>query len=634
MSLKQPRSAGLFLSNLIKPMKFKSVFLLILPFLMLSVAFSAIKRVEPAFWWAGMKDPFLQVLIHGDSIGGAEVRLSGTQITVERIERVENDNFLFVYLDTGRAVAGERFKIILERNNTVIEEIDYELKERLGDSRPIKGFDNSDVMYLITPDRFANGDPSNDSVPGMRETAVDRNEPYGRHGGDLQGIIDNLDYLAELGITAIWLNPILENDMPESSYHGYAITDYYKVDPRYGTNEQYLDLADKARERGIKIVMDVVFNHSGVEHWWMKDMPSSDWINFYPDYQVTNHNRTTHQDPYAAQSDADLMTQGWFVPSMPDLNLRNPLMKDYLIQNSIWWIEYLGLGGFRQDTYPYPDKHAMAEWCERVMHEYPDFNITGEEWSLNPSVLAYWQDGKENADGYDGNLPSLLDFPVQDSLERALKEEETWGTGWRTLYETLGTDHVYPDPFNNVIFLGNHDKPRFYMEVGKSLNAYKNGLAFILTSRGIPHLYYGDEILMTHDESDGHGHIRNDFPGGWAGDEVNGFTGVGLASDEMNALHFTRTLLNWRKGNLAVQEGSLMHFAPEDAVYVYFRTYEDQKVMVALNKNTEPYFLKVDRFEAAIGDATVARDVVRGFEVSLADMITLTPGEPSVFELR
>lgn len=599
---------------------------------LVSLTRAEITRVEPSFWWTGMNDPTLQLLIQGNDIGSAEVTLDTDVVQIASIERVSNANYLFLYLTVDADVEAQKFHIDL-RYSGKTERIPYELKERVEGADQVEGFKTHDVVYLITPDRFANGDPSNDSVPGMRETAVDRSEPYGRHGGDLRGIIDRLDYLADLGVTAIWLNPVLENDMSESSYHGYAITDFYKVDPRYGSNELYLELAEEARERGIKIVMDMIFNHCGSQHWWMSDMPTKDWINYASDFKITNHRRTTHQDPYAAEEDEKLMTEGWFVEAMPDLNLRNPLFKDYMIQNSIWWIEYLGLGGIRQDTYPYPDKHAMAEWCERVMAEYPNFNITGEEWSLNPIVLSYWQKGKVNPDGYEGHLPSLIDFPVQDALERALKEEETWGTGWNVLYEMMSSDHIYPDPANNMVFLTNHDMPRFYMDLEKNYPAYQNGLAFILTTRGIPQLYYGDEILMTHDESDGHGHIRKDFPGGWQDDPINGFTGRGLSLYQQRAQEFTKKLLNWRKGATAVHQGKLTHYAPKDGVYVYFRYTEDETVMVILNKNKENYLLDLTRFGKFLNDKSQATNVMTGTSVSLGEALSLPVQEPTILEI-
>jgi glycosidase len=383
----------------------------------------------------------------------------------------------------------------------------------------------------------------------------------------------------------------------------------------------------------MKLIMDMVFNHCGSEHWWMNDLPSADWINYFPDYKITNHRRTVNQDPYAAEEDAVLMRDGWFVPTMPDLNQRNPFMAEYLIQNSIRWIEYLGLGGIRMDTYPYPDKYMMAEWCERVMEEYPNFNIVGEEWTLNPIIAAYWQEGKVNHDGYEGNLPSVMDFPMQNAVTKALKEEESWGTGLIRMYESLSNDYIYPDPYNIVIFPDNHDMPRFFMQLDMDQDLYKLGIAYFLTIRGIPQIYYGSEILMTHTESDSHGYIRKDFPGGWEGDEMNAFTGENMPEDALEMQSFFKRLLNWRKENPVIHTGDITHYAPSDGVYVYFRYDENDKVMVIISKNTEPYNLDLDRFRPDIGGSSEALDVIDNKKVMLEKAILLEPKTPYVLEI-
>jgi glycosidase len=451
----------------------------------------------------------------------------------------------------------------------------------------------------------------------MNESRIDREDPYGRHGGDLQGIIDNLDFIDEMGYTALWLNPVLENNQPQSSYHGYAITDYYKVDPRFGDNELYLELSEKASDKGIKLIMDMIFNHCGSEHWWMDDLPSADWINYYPDFKITNHKRTVNQDMYASQTDTELMTRGWFVETMPDLNQHNPLLKNYLIQNSIWWIEYLGLGGIRMDTYPYPEKEMMAEWCERVLYEYPNFNIVGEEWSENPVIVSYWQKGKKNHDGYRPQLPSVMDFPLQTALASALTEEENWGSGLVKLYEALAMDFLYPNPHNITIFPDNHDMPRFYMQVGMDRALFNLGIAYILTMRGIPQIYYGTEILMDHTEGDGHGYIRKDFPGGWEGDERNAFTGENMTEEALETQEMFKTLLNWRKNKEVIHKGDILHFGPADNVYVYFRYTEDEKVMVIINKNREEYTLDLNRFDEILEGAEEGREVLSGMKTDL-----------------
>ena len=592
-----------------------------------------IDHVEPPFWWTGMKNPELQLMVHGKSISSTTVELDYEGIELKSIYSVENPNFLFIDLQLSADVKPGKFNIHFKNNGKTVESYTYELKKRQPHSAERKGFKNSDVMYLIMPDRFANGDSGNDYVEGFKEKP-NRKEPYGRHGGDIQGIIEHLDYISDMGFTAIWLNPVLENDQPEWSYHGYATTDFYKVDGRFGSNEDYRKLGRIAEEKGIKLVMDMIFNHCGSEHWWMKDIPTSDWINFYPDYVRTNHRRTINQDPHASDIDSKMMTDGWFVPTMPDLNQRNPFLATYLIQNSIWWIEYVGLAGIRMDTYPYPDKYMMAEWNKRVLEEYPDFNIVGEEWSLNPAIVSYWQKGQINRDGYEPNLPSLMDFPLQSALQRGLTEKESWDNGLIRLYEVLANDFLYPDPDNLVIFPDNHDMSRFYMQVGMDVNLFKLGITYILTTRGIPQFFYGTEILMTHKESNSHGHIRKDFPGGWEGDDINAFTGKGLSKKEIEVQNFFKKLLNWRKGNPVIHTGKLTHFAPENGVYVFFRYKNNKKVMIVLNKNKENFHLKLDRFNEILDENPKGKDVLSERVYDLSKKIVLPALTPLILELE
>lgn len=600
-----------------------------------TVAGAAIDRVEPSNWWLGMKEPVFQILLHGVGVGDATPVIESDLVTLERVERVESKNYLFLYLKVSDTATPGRFNIAIHPNDgSPVETIDFPLQLRAPDAADLKGFDSSDTLYLIMPDRFANGDTSNDSIPSMLETSVNRTDPYGRHGGDLAGVIEHLDYFQRLGVTALWLNPVLENNMQQSSYHGYAMTDFYRVDPRFGTLEDYKRLAVQAKAKGLKLVMDMVFNHCGSEHWWMQDLPSADWINFSDAYLSTNHLRTTNQDPYASEFDKALMSKGWFVSAMPDLNLENPLLADYMIQNSIWWIETLGLGGIRMDTYPYPDKFAMSHWCERVMQEYPSFNITGEEWSTNPLVLAYWQDGHENSDGYEGNLPSLIDFPLQNAIKEAFQQDESWGSGLIRVYEMLANDRVYTDPNNFVVFLGNHDTPRYFMEVGSNEDSYRNAFAFLMTIRGIPQLLYGDEILMTHYESNDHGDIRKDFPGGWQGDGANVFTEYNLSLRQARNLEFTRHLLNWRKSKAVIHHGSLLHFGPTNGCYVYFRVLDGEAVMVILNKNSVYYSLPLGRYAEILKDYTGGFDVVSEQELSLGTSLMLAPHQPYIIELK
>ncbi|MDX1515509.1 MAG: alpha-amylase family glycosyl hydrolase, partial [Woeseiaceae bacterium] len=499
--------------------------------------------------------------------------------------------------------------------------------------RHVDGFGSEDVIYLITPDRFANGDPSNDAVAGYGDPP-DRSDPYGRHGGDLAGVAEHLDYVADMGFTAIWLNPVLENAMPEASYHGYATTDFYRVDPRFGSNEDYRALVSEARNKGLGVIMDMIANHIGVEHWWMADPPTSDWINFGGEFRPTSHARTTNQDPYASEFDKTAFADGWFVEAMPDLNQQNPLLADYLIQNAIWWTEYLGLAGIRQDTYPYPDKHFMTEWTRRIMQEYPDFNIVGEEWSPNPAIVSYWQAGKDNHDGYVSYLPSVLDFPLQIALAASLTADDPpWGSAWTPAYEMLGNDFLYPDPFNLVIFPDNHDMSRIYTQVDEDYDLYRMAIVYYLTMRGIPQIYYGTEILMSHPGTDSHGVIRSDFPGGFPGDRSNAFTGERLGERERTAQEFMRKLLHWRKGADVIHRGELMQFTPIGNVYVYFRYDDDDIVMVVFNRDRDAQTLDTQRFAEIVGNRRFGTDVLSGRRYSVNRPLVLESRSVLLLEL-
>ncbi|WP_299757383.1 glycoside hydrolase family 13 protein [uncultured Pontibacter sp.] len=591
-------------------------------------------RVEPAFWWAGMKDPNLQLMLHGNNISSLQPEVSFAGAEVKDVIKVKSPNYLFINLNLANAKPG-KFTIQLKKGNKTVHRYTYELKQREANSANREGFNSSDVMYLITPDRFANGNPKNDSVKGM-EDKLNRSDRSGRHGGDISGIIQHLDYIKDMGFTALWVNPVLENDQPKVSYHGYSTTDYYKVDPRFGSNQEYVELSEKAKARGIKLVMDMILNHIGSEHWWMDDLPTDDWLNFQVDYQITNHRREAIQDPYASAYDRQMHTDGWFVESMPDLNQKNQLLSTYLIQNTLWWIEYADLGGIRMDTYSYPDPAFMAEWTRRVMGEYPNFNIVGEEWSLNPAIVAYWQRGKKNPNGYTSYLPSLMDFPIQNALVTSLRDDESsWDTGWVNLYNTLATDFLYADPNNLVVFPDNHDMDRIYTQLNQDADLTKLALAYNLTTRGIPQLYYGTEILMHNEDKGDHGIIRTDFPGGWSGDQTSAFTGKGLSEEQLEMQQFTKKLLNWRKNAKAVHSGNLTHYAPYKGVYAYFRQQGDQKVMVILNKNEKPYELDLEKFSPQLEGVKQGADVLTGKTYDLSQpKITLPNQAPLILELR
>jgi neopullulanase len=592
-----------------------------------------ISRIEPPNWWTEMKNHKVELLMYGNDIGDFNPSVNYDGVRIERVIKVENPNYLFVELVIGEAAKPGKVQIDFSKDKKLVESHTWELWQREAGSAQRRGFNNSDVLYLITPDRFANGDPGNDGISGMKERP-NRSFKGGRHGGDIEGIRQHLDYIAGLGFTAIWLNPLLENDMAQYSYHGYSTTDFYKVDPRFGSNESYRQLAQETKAKDIKLIMDMIVNHCGLEHWWMKDLPTTDWINTWENYTQTNHRKTLLQDPYASKNDKKIFTDGWFVPTMPDLNQRNELLANYLTQNAIWWIEYLGLDGIRMDTYPYPDMHYMSEWTKRVMEEYPHFNVVGEEWFEDPAIVAYWQRGKNNPNNYTSGLPSVMDFPIQAALSQALNQPEEWKAGWITLYEMLARDFLYAAPVDLVVFPDNHDMSRFFTQVNEDFDLFKLGLTFILTTRGVPQIYYGTELLMKNSGTTGHGIIRSDFPGGWAGDTVNALTGEGLTTQQKEATSFLKKMLRWRKNATAVQTGKLTHFEPKEGVYVYFRYDEQQKVMVILNKNETAYSLQPGRFAEMLDGVTTGKDVLNGKTYDMSRAINLPVKSPLVLELR
>ena len=600
-----------------------------------SVLSQEVKRVEPTFWWTGMKNPELQLLIYGDNIGQLSPSLDYKGVKLRSTIKVKNPNYLFVNLTITNNAKPGKFEIQFKDEKEALISYPYEIKERKKGSAERKGFDNSDVIYLITPDRFANGNPGNDNIKGLKEK-VNRDHPGGRHGGDIQGIIDHLNYLEEMGFTGIWLNPILENDHESYSYHGYSTTDYYKIDPRFGSNELYKELSKKAHEKGMKLIMDMIPNHCGSEHWWIKDPPTDNWVHYQNNYTNTNHRRTTLWDPYASKIDRRQFEDGWFVKSMPDLNQDNPLMSNYLIQNAIWWIEYAGLRGIRVDTYPYSGREFMSKWTCRVMEEYPGMNIVGEEWTDNPAITSSWQRGKEDQHtDYRSCLPALMDFPTQIALPKALTEEEGWDKGWIKLYRSLANDFLYPDPDKLVIFADNHDMSRFYTQVNEDFDLFKMGLVFIATTRGIPQIFYGTEILKSNPDSDDHGVIRSDFPGGWANDNKNGFTGKGLSEKELKAQSFLKKLLNWRKEEEVIHSGKLKHYLPQNGLYVYFRYNEEKTIMVALNKNKdEAQKIDTERFSESIKGLSSGINIITGKKISNLSDFKIKPKSAAIIVLQ
>ena len=590
-----------------------------------------VDRVEPTCWWTGMKNPSVQLMVHGEGIAMSEISLSYPGVTIKSVSRQDNPNYVFINLTIAPEAKAGTFPIQLRKNKKEATSFNFELLQRSSGSASRKGFDASDVIYLITPDRFANGNPTNDVMPGMKDLP-NRTDKNGRHGGDLQGIGNHLDYISSLGFTAVWLNPVLENNMTQVSYHGYSTTDFYKVDARYGSNQEYQEFAKTVHQKGMKLMMDMIFNHIGSQHWWMNDMPSPDWLNLYPEYKITTHRHTINQDPHAADVDKKMMTDGWFVPSMPDLNQRNPFMANYLIQNSIWWTEYLGLDGIRMDTYPYPDKNMMAEWTNRMLEEYPDFYIVGEEWSMNPAIISYWQKGKVNQDGYVSNLPGLMDFPLNDAVIHALKD--TVSSGLQLMYDALANDFQFPHPEKLVVFPDNHDMSRFYTQLGENFDLFKMGIVYYATTRGIPQFYYGTEVLMSNQGPKDDGLIRSDFPGGWSGDQIDAFTGTGLTTQQKQAQEFISQVLNWRKTSEVVHSGNLKHFAPNEGVYVYFRNNGKETVMVVMNKSNQEKTIATDRFSEVMGKCTSGTEVISGMNITDLKSLKVPAMSALIVELK
>ena len=601
------------------------------------VAIGQIKHIEPLNWWAGMKDPNLQLMVNGPGIGKAKVSINYPGVTVKSTVKGDSENYLFINLELASNTKPGKFLISFLKEGKVIEQVDYEIKSRPSLKNPIDGFNSSDVICLVTPDRFVNGDTTNDVIEGLKEKTINRNNQGARHGGDIRGMINSLDYFQKMGYTAIWPQPLVENDMPSYSYHGYAITDHYKVDPRFGTLNDYIELSEKAKSKGIKIIYDAVLNHIGSNHWWIQDLPFKDWLN-YPDSKTqTTHVRTVNQDPNASAYDKDLMTRGWFVETMPDLNGSNPFVATYLIQNNIWWIETLQLGGIRLDTYGYSVKSLLNDWACRIMKEYPNFNLVGEEWSLNPLITSYWQAGKRNEDGYTGCLGSTMDFPLQSALIEALRQKDRniWGKGLNILYESLANDFVYAAPNKLLVFGDNHDMDRLYTQLGNDLELTKMAVTTLLTLRGIPQVYYGTEVLLENTMHLGdHGYIRADMPGGWNTDNVNAFETKSLNEDQVNMQAYMKKLLNWRKGSKAVTSGKTLHFAPFNDIYVYFRYVEGEKIMVIMNRNEKMTTVDPKRFAEIIGANTKGIDIFSSSTIDITKLFEVPPKSTLVLEIK
>lgn len=581
-----------------------------------------------------MEYPEIQLLIHGEDISGLEPAVDYPGITAGEVIRVENPDYLFFNLTLDNIVSPGTFEISFTANGEKVAGYEYKLLEREDGSRERKGFDKTDVIYLLMPDRFTNGDPANDNMPGMLEKA-DRSNPDGRHGGDIKGISEHLDYISDLGVTALWINPLLENNNPKYSYHGYAITDFYNVDPRFGTNDDYKNLVGNAHQKGLKVIMDMIFNHASVYNWLIRDLPSDDWIHKFDKFTRSNFRASTIPDPHASEYDKDIFLTGWFDTHMADLNQNNELLVNYLIQNSIWWIEYSGIDGIRIDTQPYSEKDFITKWSKRVFDEYPGFNVVGEAWLQKESITAYFQKDAPNRDGYNSGIPSVTDFPMYYALSKAFNQKDGWTEGLASIYYVLAQDFLYSAPEENLIFCDNHDLDRIYSSLNEDFNKWKMAMATLLTMRGIPMIYYGTEILMTGRAGDGHGFIRKDFPGGWPGDKDDAFTKEGRSKQQNEAFGYLQNLLKWRKDNKAVHFGELKHFVPANDVYVYFRHNDDKCVMTALNNSPNAVrALDTGKFSECLKEFNYAVNVITGDVIKYLDAFSLPPKSVMVLEFR
>jgi glycosidase len=607
-------------------------------FLLLSstvFAQSKLERIEPMNWWVGMHNPKLQLLIHGNQIAGYEVRIDYPGVKLLEVHKVENPNYLFADLEISATAKAGKMTIGFFLNGKKRFENVYELKDRTQNANRIQAVTNKDLIYLLMPDRFSNGDPKNDVVKGMKETKLNRDSMYYRHGGDLQGVINKLDYLKDLGITALWMTPEIENDMSLASYHGYAATDHYKIDPRYGSLALYKTLVDKVHEKGMKIVKDIVHNHMGTEHWFFKDMPMKNWVNEWPVFTQTSYRDEPVMDPHTSKADQKKMLDGWFVPTMPDFNQRNPYVQNYITQNHIWWVEYAGIDGLRLDTYPYNDPEYMKDWANKIKAEFPTLSIFGETLVNSAAAQAYFTGGNTVSRGFDTELPGVTDAVMKNAIYEALNGKSGWTDGVFRLYTTIAQDFLYQDADRNVIFLDNHDMSRFYSMVNEDLNKYKSGMALLLTLRGIPQVYYGTEILMKN-YSNPDGLVRSDFPGGWAGDKSDKFTAAGRSPQENEAWNYFRTLANYRKNSPALQSGKMMQYVPENGLYTYFRYLPEggKTVMVIVNGDDQAKNLETARFAERMSGATTAINIITKEQLNTLKTIAVPAKGTLVLELN
>jgi len=589
-------------------------------------------RVDPAFWFTGMHNKILEICIHDNLIADFIPNIQYLGVKLIQTYKVANPNYLFLKIEIATDAKPGSFNIILTKNKEK-RSYPYELKERNQGGRLKRSWGANEVLYLAMPDRFSNGDTTNDVIPGYTQKEVNRKKMYFRHGGDLKGIENHIDYLTDLGITALWLNPVIENDQAYESYHGYAFTDQYAVDKRFGSMEEYKKLINELHSKGIKIVQDMVYNHVGDNHWFIRDLPDIDWIHQETDtFRRSNYRDPVLIDPYASQFDKEKNNDGWFDYHMPDLNQKNPRLANYLIQNTIWWIEYCGIDALRIDTYAYPDQHFMADWGKAIADEYPDYPMFAETWVSTPVFQSHFADQAVLSKGFETYMPSITDFQLAFAIQEAFTKEQEWDKGVTKLYFTLAQDALYKDANKNVTFLDNHDKSRFFSEVNEDIERTKSAFAILFTTRGIPSLYYGSELLFK-GKSDPDGKVRQDFPGGWKGDQINKFTTAGRTSEEESFFSWMKKLIAYRKENTALQTGKLTQFIPESGIYTYFRYNEDKIIMVVSNTHNKEQKLSIDRFREFIYPGQKIKDIFTGQITTLDKIISIKPYQTYVFEL-
>lgn len=590
-----------------------------------------VSKVEPPMWWSGMHNTNVMVTLYGENL--ADYAVASNDLTITDVVRLENKNYLFVYLDFAAAKPGT-YQLVLEHSQKESIQIPYELMERREGSALRKGYDSSDFIYLIMPDRFANGDPTNDSHPDLHEQS-NRKDPWGRHGGDLQGIIDHLDYIAQLGVTAIWNTPVLEDNDPKGSYHMYAASDVYQIDRRFGSNEKYKQLSAELKKRNMKLIKDYVVNHWGLEHYMIQDLPSKDWINQWDEFTPSSHAKEIFSDPYAAEVDVKQLVNGWFVDSMADLNQKQPQLLKYLTQNAIWWIEYADLSGLRVDTYPYNSRDEVTLWSKAIMDEYPNFSIVAESWVINPIHLSYWQKDSPIAamSGFNSQVTHVKDFALFAAVQEVFTEKTPWwDQKMNKIYKVFQNDFVYANPNDLMVFLENHDTTRINELV--DFENYKLMTTLLATVRGVPQTYYGTEISIKGSKEKGDADLRKDFPGGWPDDLRSAFTPTGRTATENKYFDFTAQLFNWRKSEPVIHHGKTMHYAPQNEVYVYFRYTDTKSVMVILNANDEAQTLDLSRYKQRIGSATKAKDVFSGARVNLSNSLKIPPKSSSIISFK